>query len=215
MLLLFLVCLIFSSFCLASSPADDELENALYLYQRKNYQQAWEIIQKLKEDLLPLPQQADFFFLKGQVLRQLSKPLEAVQAFLRAAELHQLLADYALYYQAESWQKAGENQKSLEIYQRLISSFPESLCLPLAELKMAEIYLQLKEFKQAKEVCQRTRSRNLNRDFTPSVLFLLAQAEEGLQDWIKAIQAYQEIWLKYPLHNLAAKKSRKVGENSL
>lgn len=209
MLLIILLKLVFSSVGLASPPAEENLEKALNLYQKKNFQHAWEILHKLKENLLPPSQQADFFFLKGQVLRQLSKPLEAAQAFSRAAELHQLLADYALYYQAESWRKAGENQKSLEIYQRLISFFPESLCLPLAELKMAEIYLQLKEFKQTKEICQRTRSRNLNRDLTPSVLFLLAQAEEGLQDWSKAIQAYQEIWLKYPLHNLAAKSQER------
>lgn len=205
MFLIFLCALVLPSVCLASTSADEELEKALYLCQKKNYQQAWEIIYNLKEDLLSPPRQADFLFLKGQVLRQLSKPLEAAQAFSRAAELHQLLADYALYYQAESWRNAGENQKSLEIYQRLISSFPDSLCLPLAELKMAEIYLQLKEYKQTKEICRRIISRNSNRDYTPSVLFLLAQAEEGRQDWQQAIQAYQEIWLKYPLHNLATK----------
>ncbi|MGB9700049.1 MAG: tetratricopeptide repeat protein [Thermodesulfobacteriota bacterium] len=185
------------------------MENALHLFQNKKYQPAWEIIYNLKEDLLPPPRQADFFFLKGQVLRQLSKPLEAAQAFSRAAELHQLLADYALYYQAESWRNAGENQKSLETYQRLISSYPASLCTPLAELKMAEIYLQLKEYAHAKDICRRLLSRNLNRDQAPAALFLLAQAEEGLQEWVKAIQTYQEIWLKYPLHNLAAQAQEK------
>lgn len=204
MLFIFLFGLVFSSVGLASSLAEEDLENALIHYQRKNYQNAWEILQKVKEDLFPPPRQADFFFLKGQILLKLSKFLEAAQAFSRAAELHQLLADYALYYQAESWRKVGDNQKTLEIYQRLIASFPESLCLPRAEIKMAEIYLQLKEFKQAKEICQSSLSRNLNKDYTPAVLFLLAQAEEGLQDWSKAIQVYQEIWLKYPLHNLAA-----------
>jgi len=185
------------------------LGKALHLYQNKNYPHAWEIIQNFKEDLLPPPRQADFFFLKGQVLRQLSKPLEAAQAFSRAAELHQLLPDYALYYQAESWRNGGEIQKSLETYQRLISSYPESLCTPLAELKMAEIYLQLKEYAQTKDICRRLLSRNLNRDQAPAALFLLAQAEEGLQEWVKAIQTYQEIWLKYPLHNLATQTPEK------
>ncbi len=203
---------IFLSPSLVFSLAEEGFEKALHLYQRKNYEQAWEILQTIQEDLFPPSRQGDLSFLKGQVLRQLSRPLAAAQAFSRAAEHHQLLADYALYYQAECWRNAGESQKSLEIYQRLISFFPESLCRSMAELNMAEIYLQLKDYKQTREICRRILSRNLNKDYAPSALFLLAQAEEGLQEWNKAIQVYQEIWLKYPLHNLAAKSQERWGE---
>lgn len=193
----------FFSLARASLPGEEEYKSALNFFKKKEYQQAWEILKNLQEDALPLPLQADLFFLKGHVLYQLSKYPESAQAFSRAATVHPLLADYALYYQGEAWQKAGAIRLSLEIYQRLISQYPESLCISQAELKMAEIYLQLQEYEQAKDICLRALSRNLSKEYVPSALFLLAQAQEGLQAWEKAIQTYQEIWLKYPLNNLA------------
>lgn len=184
---------------------EEAFKNALNLFKKKDYQQAWQILQNLPEETLDPSSAGESIFLKGQILHHLSKWPEAAQAFSRAAILYPLLADYALYYQANSLCRAGELEESLEIFQRLISLFPNSLCLPLAELKMAEIYGQLKDYKRSGEICRQMLSRILSNDYVPPALFLLGQAEEGMQEWKKAIQTYQEIWLKYPLHTLAEK----------
>jgi soluble lytic murein transglycosylase len=150
---------------------------------------------------------ADLVFMQGQALRGLQDWPGAARAFSRAAEIHSLLADYALFFQGEAGEKMEEGEKSLESYRSLIAGYPQSLLVAPTRLKMAEIFLQRGNFPSAAETCEEILKGPPWKDSSAQARFLLAQAREGLGQWPEAVKTYQELWLKNPLHE-NAKKAR-------
>jgi soluble lytic murein transglycosylase len=183
----------------ASWTPDQEWENALALYKKKEYLQALPILQRLEENYPNHSFRADALFIQAQVLRGLHRWPEAAQVFARAREVHAKLADYALYYEGEAWQMAKEGKKSLEVWQRLIDQYPASLAVPPAELKMAEIYLQFGEYLRCAEISEKLWKKKSRQEISAQALIFLGQAQEGLGQWARAIETYQEVWLQYPL----------------
>lgn len=199
LLTIFLCGLHLSAFAQAMSPGE-EFENALALFKKKEYAQAFDACQRLEAEFPQYPAKADVLFLKGQILQALQQWPEAAQAFSRAAEVHAILGDYALYFQGEAWKKAGERVKSIEAFQNLIARYPQSLTVPQAKLRMAEVYFESGDWAQTVEVLGNGVNGNQKKNLGGEILWLLGQAWEGLKQWPKAYQAYQDLWLKYPLH---------------
>jgi len=193
----------------AGASPEQELEKALTLYKDKEYAQALQTLQRLAKDYPSHPCQADGLFLQGLILHLNKQWAEAAQVFSQAAEIHPTLQDYALYYQGESLGMAKEEKKGLETYQRLINLYPKSLMVFRAELKIAEIYLRRGEYARSAEISVNLLQRAPREDYGAQALFFLGQAKEGLSLWASAIQTYQEIWLKYPLHFLAHRAKEK------
>ena len=98
---------------------------------------------------------------------------------------------------------AKEGKKSLEVFQRLINQYPASLTVPSAELKMAEIYWQFGEYLRCAEICENLLKKKSRQGVSAQALIFLGQAQEGLRQWARAIETYQEVWLQYPLLPLA------------
>jgi soluble lytic murein transglycosylase len=195
----------------ASSP-HEQFEQGVWLYKNKEYPQALKIFQGLEEVSKEPPFTADLALMQGQAFRGLQNWPEAAQAFSRAAESHPLLADYALFFQGESLQKMGEGEKSLAVFRRLFDHYPQSLLVSQARLRAAEIHFQSGDFQKAAEVCEQILHGSPWKDTPAQAWFLLGQAREGLNQYSEAIRAYQETWLKYPLHG-AAKKARTQWES--
>jgi soluble lytic murein transglycosylase len=192
-------------FQLASQSPEEEFAKALALYKEKDYVQALGTFQHLKEQCPASPSRLDSLFMQGMTLRALQRWSEAAQVFSLAAEVHPTLGDYALYYQGETLQMAGEEVKALEVFKTLAASCSKSLLVPRSKLKIAELYDQRKEYLPAAEVCENLLREGPKGDYAAPALFYLGQAREGLEQWAEAIQAYRELWLKYPLHPLAEK----------
>ncbi len=158
--LLILLSLLFIFFwtglpALSADPSSEErFEQGLSFYKKGEYAQALKIFQQSEEELGEPRLRPEAIFMQGQALRALHNWPEAARAFSRAAETHPLLSDYALFFQGEALQKMGEGEKGLEIFQNLVSRYPQSLLVPQANLRMVELYLQLgnylKTWKQAR-----------------------------------------------------------------
>jgi soluble lytic murein transglycosylase len=204
---LVLITLLLSGTGLPATPPPGQFEQGVLLYKKGEYSQALKIFQSLEEASKEPPLTADLAFMQGQVFRELQNWPGAAQAFSRAAESHPLLADYALYFQGDSLQKMGEGKKSLAVFHRLFDLYPQSLVITQARLRTAEIHFQSGEFQKAAEVCELILRGSPWKDTPAQAWFLLGQAREGLNQYSEAIQAYQETWLKYPLHG-TAKKAR-------
>ena len=190
------------SWSVSLSP-EEGFENALALCKKKDYAQALQTLQSLEEQYPTNSLRPDWLFMQGQALRALQKWPEATRVFSRAAEVHPTLGDYALYYQGEALQMAGEGVKSSEVFKSLVTLHPKSLLVPQAKLKMAELYLQGGEYLRTAEVGENLLRESPQKDYSAQALNFLGQAREGLGQWAEAIRAYQELWLKYPLHPLA------------
>lgn len=184
---------------------EEEFDNAIVLYKKKDFTQALKIFRSLEEKYPANPFLPDALLMQGQALRALQNWPDAAQAFSRAAGVHPTLADYALYYQGEALQTAGEGLTSLEVFKSLVALHPGSLLVPQAELKMAELYLQSGRYGEAAEVCEKLLRKSARKDYPAQALIFLGQAREGLGQWGEALQAFQELWLKYPLHPLMKK----------
>jgi soluble lytic murein transglycosylase len=194
-----------ASFASARPTPEEEFENAVGLYKKRDFIQALEIFRSLEEKYPTNPLLPDALLMQGQALRGLQNWLEAALVFSKAAEVHPTLADYALYYQGKVLKKAGQGGRSLEVFKSLVGLHPRSLLVSQAELKMAELYLQSGQYGEAAEVCTKLLGKNPKKDYPAQALIFLGQAKEGLGQWGEALQAFRELWLKYPLHPLAKK----------
>jgi soluble lytic murein transglycosylase len=184
---------------------EDEFENAVGLYKKKDFAQALKIFRSLEEKYPASPLLPDALLMQGQALRGLQNWPEAAQAFSRAAGVHPTLADYALYYEGKALKAAGRGAKSLEVYKSLVTLHPRSLLVSQTGLKMADLYLQSGQYGEAAEICAKLLGENPKKDYPAQALIFLGQAKEGLGQWGGALQAFQDLWLKYPLHPLAKK----------
>jgi soluble lytic murein transglycosylase len=190
---------------LAFSAPATEFDRALDFYRKKEFAQALSIWEKTGEEGPQSSSWADGLFMQGQALKALKKWPEAAQVFAKAAAVHPTLGDYALFYQGEALQAVGEILPGLEVWQRLITRYPQSLLAPRAGLKMAELFNQNKAHAQAVEACERLLQQGQTKDYRIQALMILGQAREGLEQWGEAEKTYRELWLKYPLHPLGSK----------
>ena len=203
-----LIALLFSGTGLPTAPSPrEQFEQGIWLYKKGEYAQALKIFQSLEETAKEASLTADLALMQGQAFRGMQNWPEAAQVFSRAAESHPLLGDYALFSQAEALQKMGEGEKSLTAFLRLVDLYPQSLLAFPARLRAAEIHFQSGNFQKAADICEQILKGNRRKDTPAQAWFLLGQSREGLNQYPEAIRAYQETWLKYPLHG-AAKKAR-------
>jgi soluble lytic murein transglycosylase len=195
---------------LAAGPSFEEgYEQGLSLYKREEYAQALKFFQQTEREHQDHRSAPDAIFMQGQALRGLRNWPEAALAFSRAAEVHTLLSDYALYFQGEALQKGEEREESIEIFQRLLTLYPQSLLDLPARLRMAELNLQLGNYAETIKIAEDILREEAGRNSAAQARFLLGQAKEGLDQWSAAVDVYQALWLNSPLHSVAPEaKSR-------
>ncbi|MCX5907107.1 MAG: transglycosylase SLT domain-containing protein, partial [Deltaproteobacteria bacterium] len=162
---------------------------------------ALDSFKKIAEDHPPSSFLPNALFMQGQTLREMQRWPEAAEAFAKAGAVHPTLGDYALYFQGEAWQKAGEREKSVAAYTKLPTSYPQSLLVPQAKLRMAEVYIGAGEFLRASEILENLSQESLKKSLAGQALWLLGQSGEGLSQWPKSYKAYEALYLKYPLHS--------------
>ncbi len=194
----------------AGISPEEQFAQALLSYRQGDYAPALKVFRRLEEEAKDPRSAADLIFMQGQALRGLKNWPEAAQAFSRAAEIHPLLGDYALFFQGEALEKSGEREKGLESYQRLLQQYPQSLLVSRARLGMAEIHLQRGDYARAVETCERILQNDPWKDSHAQGRFLLARAKEGLSQWPEAAKTYRELWLKHPLHANAQKAQNRL-----
>jgi soluble lytic murein transglycosylase len=204
-----LISLLFA-LCLAGPPAlaagpsfEEKFERGLSFYKKEEYAQALKIFQQIEEERKDPRSTPDAIFMQGQALRGLRNWPEAASVFSRAAEVHPLLSDYALFFQGEALQKGNEGEKSIGILQRLLTLYPQSLLAPRAGVKMADLNLQWGNYAETIKIVEGLLRKDAGKDSAAQARFLLGQAKEGLDQWSEAINIYQALWLSFPLHSVA------------
>jgi soluble lytic murein transglycosylase len=180
----------------ASDSALLEFERARDSFKQGEYALSLETLQRLGNISPDHPLRPEIVFLTGQTLRKLRRWPEAAKEFSLAGRIFPLLADYALLYEGEAWREAGEGEKSLDAFQQLLARYPQSLPAPRGGLKM---------FQKAAEICQGLLASPAVQGHRAGALFLLGQAQEGMEKWKEALATYDKIWLEQPLHPAARK----------
>ena len=87
------------------------------------------------------------------------KALVMFRAFLKKNPEHHL-ADNALYWSGEAHQVLVQHQRAIEVFRRLLESFPRSNKVSWAKLRMAESYLTLGEVEAGRALLARLRTEH-------------------------------------------------------
>ncbi len=189
----------------ASLSLEEKFEEGISLYKKGQYAGAVNAFQKLEEEAGENRLKPDVAFMQGLVFRAMENWPEAERAFSRAAEIHPVIPDYAVFYQGEALQKMGESQKSIASCERLAAVYPQSLLVPQAQLRAAELYFQQRDFAKTLETSEQLLKGKAWKDSSARARLLVAESREGLDQWPEAVKAYQDFWLKHPLHAGAPK----------
>ena len=191
-------------FC-APLSVEEKFEQGTSLYKKGEHEKALNAFHELEKEAGEHRLNPDVAFMQALVFRAMENWPEADRAFSRAAETHPVIPDYALFFQGEALQKMGEIAKSIASCERLPALYPQSLLVPQAQLRAAELYFQQRDFSKALETSERVLKGKPWKDSSARSRLLMAESREGLEQWPEAIRAYQEFWLKHPLHAEAPK----------
>jgi tetratricopeptide (TPR) repeat protein len=118
-----------------------------------------------------------------------------------------VIPDYALFFQGEALQKMAEIARSIASCERLPALYPQSLLVPQAQLRAAELYVQQRDFSKALETSERLLQGKPWKD-SSALAASSSASPEGLEQWPEAVRACQDFWLKHPLHAGAPKPER-------
>jgi TolA-binding protein len=144
--------------------------------------------------------------------RTVASRLRAAWAFHNAGHFKEALALFAvqekegsadadwLYLAANSRRRLGEDASAREAYDRLLASHPES---PLASAAAYECALLAAKAGDHRAVLALAPKVKPDKETEPQLLWMKAEAHEGLKEPDAALAAYRALREKYPGHELS------------
>lgn len=203
MLLRFIACAAF--FLLLSVPAagvnlyqlpDDYLASAAAKLKTRDYKGA-------REAALKAPQSGVRDFLAGMTSSKLDDWNEAATYLGKAAEGFPLLADYALYHQAQALHKLARYKEISAPLQALLKHYPDSPTGRSASLLLADALFENKEFQEALSAYLKFIEKYPSGSDSLLALYRTALCREELGDLAGAVTTLRTIWLTYPVSSVA------------
>lgn len=158
-----------------------------------------------RDAAMQLPAGGERDFLLGITAARLADWEEAVPHLARAAENYPLLADYALYHQAQGLYKLGRFSETHQPLQHLLKQFPDSPLLRAADLLLADALLASRDYQRALDAYRRFVEKYAVGTDAMTALYQTAQCREQLGDVDGAVTALKNIWLTSPAAPLAAR----------
>lgn len=181
------------------SPLPDEALNVAAGKNRdKEYREA-------REAALRAPEGGKRDFLVGIDAYKLGLWEEAASYLGRAADSFPLLADYALYHQAQALRNLKRPADATVPLQRLLKSYPETPLLRAAELLRADLLNDGGDFAGAGKAYQDFIGKYPAGADALNALYSAALCREKLGETTAAVAALRSIRLKYPAADVAAK----------
>lgn len=99
----------------------------------------------------------------------------------------------AIYQQAEVMKAAGDTQKAIAEYQRMIAVEPNASIRPNAEIDAAVLLMKLENWREAQVALEGFRGRYANHPLAEGLDERLALVYEKQELWASAAQAYERI----------------------
>lgn len=130
---------------------------------------------------------------------------DAALYLARAADGFPLLADYALFYQAQALKKLGKLSDAGAPLLNLLKNYPDSPLLRAAEFLRAEILYDSRDFTGARGAYQSFIEKYPSGQDALSALYKSALSREQLGELPAAVTALRTIRLKYPRADVAVK----------
>lgn len=185
------------------SSADDNLNRAAVQYREKDFGAAYTSAGKSSE----LRERA---FVRGMAALRLDKYEEAVSLLSEAEQKLPLIADYALFFQAEALFKLKRYPDASAKAASIHALFPSSRLLRRSEKLSADILYESGDYKRALNSYQSYIEKYPSGSDAVDASFSSARCREELADAGGALLIYRSIWLNSPASPLAAKSLERI-----
>ncbi len=144
-------------------------------------------------------------YLSGQNYFNSGNYLRADSCFSRIVDSSYILADYALYYLAQSNQKMGDYSSAIKYYEQYRDKYPEGYWNEKVRLEKVDCLYQLNELYKVEETLRDFLKNYSESELIPEVMFQLSSCLEEQEKWEDAVKNYYQIWLDWPLSEQAGK----------
>ncbi len=135
---------------------------------------------------------------------------EASNWLAKAAKSYPLLADYALYYQAESDSRSGRRNEAIAALKTLLKEYPESPLARRAHLREGDLLFDTDDYLSAEAVYQKFVEKYASGNDTLQASYKSAVCREKRGDTSGAAAIFRSIWLNSPASPLAAKAEEEI-----
>ncbi|MBT0652996.1 tetratricopeptide repeat protein [Geomobilimonas luticola] len=142
-------------------------------------------------------------FLVGMAAAKSSEWDNAVPALARAGETFPLLADYALYHQANALFRLARYTECIPPLEKLLKEYPETHLTRSALLLIADARYETKDYPTALSAYQRFVDKYPSGSDSLTALLRTALCHESMGNQASAATIYRTIWLKYPAADVA------------
>lgn len=177
---------------------DGQIATAALQFRQRNYRDAW-------ESASMAPQGGVRAFILGISAARLENWGDAANQLATAADSFPLLADYALYNEANALYRLARFSDAVAPLHRLCRDFPDSPLLRSAQLLYADTFYDMKDFTSAYAAYQKFIEKFPSGPDSMSAAHKSAVCLEQQGDLAGAVAVLKTIWLKYPASTFAAK----------
>lgn len=202
------VLLAFAGVTILSAPAfstlaDSYLNRAAAQYRDKDYAAAYASAEKSSDQL-------HRSFVRGMAALRMNNFEEAVTHLADAESKLPLIADYAVFFQAEALLKLKRYPAAAAKAASIQVSFPSSKLLRRSEKLYADILFESGDYKGALKLYQAYVEKYPSGNDAVDASFSLARCREESSDAAGALQIYRSIWLNSPASPLASKSQERL-----
>jgi len=152
-----------------------------------------------------LPENGQRHLLTGFAEFKRGRNIEAAELLGKAAKSYPLLADYALYYQAEALIKAGRSPEAILVLKTLQKVYPDSPLLRKSLLLEADTLFEIEEYASAEPVFLKFIEKYPSGKDSLQASYRLAVCREKKGDGAGAAALLRSLWLNSPASLLASK----------
>lgn len=187
----------------AGTGADDYLNRAAAHYRDKDYAAAYSAAGN----------SADLTYrgmVRGMAAFRQERFEEALPHLAEAEQKVPLLADYAMFYQAEALLKLKRYAAATAKVTQLQSAFPSSKLSRRTEKLAADILYEGGEYKGALKLYQAYIEKNPTGSDAVNANYHLGRCREELADLSGAAQLYRTVWLNNPVSSFAGKAQERL-----
>ena len=147
-------------------------------------------------------------FLRGRAYLAQDLIAEAQKDLLASAAGYPELADYALFTLAEYLYAKGDHASAINLYQRLISSYPASQLAARAALRRAQALYESGCYADAANAFEKVLSEFPRSEFAAEAGLALGRSCAEARDLDRAVRAFLDVSVKYPKNGNDAEVER-------
>lgn len=185
-------------------PLDDSsLQQAVEEIRKKNYGEARDLALKGK----PAPAKN---FILGVANYRIENWSEAAELFSASAEGFPLLADYSLYYLAESLVKLNKYDQALDSLRKLKKHYPESPMTRVGSYLFADTLFRMGDYSEALKAYQKYVESYPSGAKSIEAAFQTALCRLAIGERETAVAELRGIWLRYPVSPVASKAEEEL-----